>query len=258
MAFIILLSLAGGLIVGSFLNVVVLRGFAGERLGGRSHCDACGKILSARELIPVVSFMIQKARCRSCGTALSWQYPLVELTTGLSFAAAAWVVQPRLDMVDAYFLLMLVAADAAIASLIVITVADIRFQIIPDGAVVLLLTVGAMASVARGGFLPDAVAAAALALFFASIWFFSRGLWMGLGDAKLTLATSLLVGFPASIAAFLFSFWLGGALSIPLLVMGKRSMTSRIPFGPFIIAGTILSWWVGARFLAMTGLTTLW
>ena len=81
---------------------------------------------------------------------------------------------------------------------------------------------------------------------------------MGLGDAKLALATSLLLGFPASIAAFLFSFWLGGALSIPLLVMGKKSMTSRIPFGPFIIAGAILSWWAGARFLAIAGLSALW
>ncbi len=256
-ALVMILSFVIGLVVGSFLNVVILRGFVGERLGGRSHCDSCGKTLSVRELIPVVSFVIQKARCRSCGAGLSWQYPLVELATALSFSVAAWVLVPRLEM-DIYSWLMLVVADIVIASLIVITVADMRFQIIPDGAVAFLLAAGIGASIMRGGFLRDAVAAVSLALFFASLWFFSRGRWVGLGDAKLILATSLALGFPASIAAFLFSFWLGGTLAIPLLATGRKSMTSRIPFGPFIIAGTILAWWVGARFLAMTGLLVFW
>lgn len=257
-------SFAVGLVVGSFLNVVILRSAAPDlrgglrqswlaRMGGRSRCDGCGKTLSARELIPVASFVVQKARCRSCGAALSWQYPLVELGTAASFSVAAGALMPYADLPT--FFIMLGAADAALAALMVVIVADFRFQIIPDGAVAVLGIAGGGASVMRGSFASDGAAALALALFFASLWFFSRGRWMGFGDAKLAFATSLAVGFPASLAAFLFSFWAASVAAAPLLILGKKSMGSRIPFGPFLIAGSGLAWMWGGAFFSATGLS---
>ena len=243
-----------GLIVGSFLNVVIVRSGTGESLGGRSHCDGCDRTLSARELIPVLSFAIQKARCRSCGTARSWQYPLVEIATAAGFSLMALTLMPFWDISS---FLVLAAADAALAALIVIAVADLRFQIIPDGAVLVLALAGAVASGMRGSFFGDAAAALALGGFFASLWFFSGGKWMGLGDAKLAFASSLLIGFPASIAAFLFSFWLGGIVGAILLLMGTRGLKSRIPFGPFLIAGALGAWFFADSFLAFTGLLLL-
>ena len=81
---------------------------------------------------------------------------------------------------------------------------------------------------------------------------------MGLGDAKLTLATSMLIGFPASMAAFLFSFWLGGIGAVPFLILGKKGLQSRIPFGPFILAGAVGAYFFSAAFFQATGLARAW
>lgn len=247
-------AFATGLVTGSFLNVVILRGARGEGLGGRSRCERCGVQLRARELIPIISFLWQKARCRSCSTALSWQYPLVEATTACAFFFLAWRSFP--DVVGSFwsaFLFFL--AFPAIAALIVLVVSDFKFQILPDGATATLLVFGIAAGIARGTFLADVVAAFAFALFFAALWVFSRGTWMGFGDVKLILATSLAVGFPSSVSAFLFSFWLGGIVGIVLLILGRKGLQSRIPFGPFIIAGAVAAYFFSAPFLALTGLS---
>ena len=254
---IIVLGFAIGLIVGSFLNVVILRGAKGEPLTGRSRCDVCGHTLSVSELIPVASFVIQKARCRSCGTALSWQYPLVEFATALLYAVAAWFFL-RESGPEPAALLMLGATYLGIAAFVVIMVADIRFQIIPNGAVLTLLILGIFESIARHAFFSDGAWALGIALFFAAMWLVSKGRWLGLGDAKLTLATSILVGFPASLAAFLFSFWLGGVAAVPMLILGRKGMKSRIPFGPFILAGTIGAYFFSAVFFRATGLAWVW
>ncbi len=247
---------AFGLVIGSFLNVVILRGARGEGLGGRSRCDGCGKTLGARELVPVISFLWQKGRCRSCGIALSWQYPLIEAATASAFFLLAWQFLPYTSAgwLPALVFFLVFPATAA---LIVLIVSDFKFQILPDGATALLAIFGIAAGISRGTLLADAVAALAFALFFAALWFFSRGRWMGFGDAKLILATSLAIGFPVSIAAFLFSFWLGGIVGIILLALGKKGLQSRIPFGPFIIAGAALAHFLSAQFLTLTGISLL-
>src|SRR3989344_9213859 len=79
-----------GLVVGSFINVVIRRGEKGEKLTGRSHCESCGKMLSFLELIPVLSYLVLRGRCRNCNAPFSLQYPLVELGTGILYATVAW------------------------------------------------------------------------------------------------------------------------------------------------------------------------
>lgn len=253
---ILLFAALAGLIVGSFLNVVILRGERGEQMRGRSHCDVCGKVLRPHELIPIVSFVVQKARCRSCGTVLSWQYPLVEAAGAVLFIFITWRL---LDSGAAgYHLLLGLAAFPAGAALIVLVTSDLRFQILPDGAVIILFLFGLLASIARGTFAADAVAAVLAALFFAALWFFSSGTWMGLGDAKLVPATFLIVGFPNSIFAFFFSFWLGGIWGALLLLLGHKRLSSRLPFGPFILAGALLAYLFSKELLAFIGISALW
>lgn len=240
-----------GLVIGSFLNVAVLRGREGKPLTGRSHCPHCKRVLTTRELIPVVSFLLQKKRCRSCKTRISWQYPLVELGTGLSFALAGLLFLPsfnlwRSDLHSFYFILMLVGISAAIA----IFVSDIRFEVIPDGATLILFVLGLATVVIRGHILSDVVAATGATLTFFSIWFFSKGRAMGMGDVKLVPATSLILGYPASILGFLFSFWLGGIIAVALLLGAKKGLKSRMPFGPFILLGAIGAYFGSDVFLA--------
>ncbi|HEY9480675.1 MAG TPA: prepilin peptidase, partial [Candidatus Paceibacterota bacterium] len=201
-----------GLLVGSFLNVVILRWNTGMAISrGRSACFSCGKTLSWHELIPVLSFVAQKGRCRSCGTKISWQYPLVELLTGLIFVLGFISVKP--------FLLI-----AALLSLyVVIAVYDLRHQIIPDtfsygAACVALGLIGWQWHVTGVIDLYQVIAGPTLFIFFWFFWAVSRGSWMGLGDAKLALSVGWALGLSAGIAALLLSFWTGAIVSLVIMV----------------------------------------
>lgn len=246
-----------GLIVGSFLNVCIIRGERGESIGGRSRCFHCKKTLSIIELVPVISFLLQKGRCRTCGAVLSLQYPLVELGTAIAYAGVFFFVRDTLAFSFSSFLFLL-SLFVGIAAVMVIFVSDLRFTIIPDGALFVLFAVAVVALFLQ----PQSqektfITALIFSLLLFSLWFFSKGKWMGFGDVKLIFVTSLLAGYPASLIAFLFSFWLGGIAGIALLVSGNTSLKSKIPFGPFILAGTLLAYFLTEQFLQITGLTIL-
>ena len=252
-----------GLIVGSFLNVVILRGQTQEKLKGRSHCPFCKTKLSAQELIPIFSFLWQKGRCLHCDRKISWQYPLVEGLTAIVYAVAVWFFLKSRFWPDFYDLIFLLLLLSGLTAAIIIAVSDFRFKTIPDGAVLTLLMPGLLVTLAKwyshGFWLAgkDLITSAALALFLASIWFLSSGRLMGLGDAKLIFATSLILGFPASLSAFLFSFWLGGAAGLVFLLSRTHSLRSQIPFGPFILLGSALAYFFSQPFLSLTGLSQL-
>lgn len=252
---------AFGLCVGSFLNVVIIRGTAGERLGGRSRCRNCSKTLGVRELIPVASYILQSGRCRGCHALISLQYPLVELATAGAFAVIAWYFAPSLygenGSISAQALLGLGFTCAVAGAGLAILISDLRFQLIPDGATASLALAGLFFSYTRGSVAPDLAAALACVLFFFLLWFVSGGRWMGFGDVKLVAATSLLVGYPAAIAAALFAFWLGGITGALLLLGGGKQWGSRIPFGPFILAGAVAAWLWGDAFFTFIGLAAM-
>lgn len=241
--------------------MVIIRSAKNEGLGGRSHCRTCKIKLTTRELIPLVSFCIQKGRCRRCGAVLSSQYFWVELTCGLVFVGIFYALGGFREPL-AHMLGWLIFWCVLASSSIVIFVADTRFKIIPNGAVLTLLILGIIASAFRNRFflgsLSDWLAAFFIAAFFALLWLFSKGRWMGLGDAKLVLTTSLLVGYPLSIASFLFSFWLGGIMGIGIILLsGRKQIKSLIPFGPFILAGSLIAYFFGNNFLSWSGLIYL-
>ncbi len=260
-----------GLAVGSFLNVVIQRSARGEMLTGRSHCDTCGVTLIWSELIPLVSFVYQKGRCRHCGTVLSVQYVLVEFATGIIFAAiASSIFTETVLMGDVFSLLTLGVLLASAAAMIVVVVTDFNYHIILNGSVVFLAILGGVVTLARNGlmcipgYVPcsffsfqgligDIAASVGAVIFLFTLWFFSKGRAMGFGDVKLIGATSLLLGFPLSILALLFSFWLGGIWGMGLLVAHMRNLKSQIAFGPFIIAGTALAFLFGKSFLMSSG-----
>ena len=273
---ILIVILLLGLVVGSFLNVIIIRSQKSESLGGRSKCQGCGKTLNIIELIPILSFLLQKGRCRNCGSALSLQYPIVEGSTGILFALASWYIfnyqfpfildslfvgllPENLLLAFGFWLLALIAISAAV----VIFVSDILYFTIPNGAFLVLLSLGVILRLyiywpaVGSNLVKDLGAAIFFALLIASLWFFSKGRWMGLGDAKLILATSLILGHTQAISAFLFSFWLGGLAGILLLLFRLKSLTDHIPFGPFIIIGSVLAYFFSDFFLSYTNLYPL-
>ena len=253
-----------GLVVGSFLNVVIFRLGTGERIGNsRSRCFSCGKILTWRELIPVVSFLIQKGKCRNCGSRISWQYPVVEFVTGVVFfltGLSIWHVELGIRNYELWNLISILFLFIAWSLLIAISVYDIRHKIIPNQLVYPFILFSFFFPILHSAswridfIIQDVIshifAGITAFAFFASLWFFSRGRWMGFGDAKLALGIGFLLGPWLTTLAVLLSFWIGTFMAVPLVLFWGKGLKTQIPFGPFLAAGAFISWYAGEALLA--------
>lgn len=232
-----------GITIGSFLNVLIDRLPAGETvLVGRSHCDFCKKTLQWYELIPLFSWIIQKGRCRRCRKTLSVQYPLIEGITGIGFILIFQTFPYSLISLFAYFLIF--------SSLLVIFVADAKYQIIPDSMVVagvigaLMGLIGQMGPIGLIGFMHNVWSAVGSAGFFYFLWLLTKGRGMGLGDVKLAFLLGLLLGFPGIVVAIYVAFLTGAMFGIILIMQGKKTLKAKIAFGPFLIVGFVVAvWW---------------
>lgn len=239
-----------GLAVGSFLNCVIYRlalpNFSLKNLGGlngRSFCPKCKHVLNFKDLIPVLSFIILKAKCRYCQKKISWQYPLVEIVTGVLFVLC-------FSYQLSYFLFLI------LPFLIVIFVYDLKYYLILDKviypAIVLTIVYDLWKSdfllsiFGKSDFLISAIGAAA---FFGLIVFVSRGRWMGIGDIKLGFLMGLLLGWPGVAAALFLAFMSGAIIGIGLIVASKKTLKSEVPFGPFLVAGTLVALFWGEQII---------
>jgi prepilin signal peptidase PulO-like enzyme (type II secretory pathway) len=225
-----------GLALGSFLHVLASR-YDPERfiltrntLGGRSYCPNCRKTLAWYELIPLVSFLVQQGRCRSCGAKLEWSYFWVELVSGLivAFAPLPWTI---------VFLVLLL-----------ITLIDLRLQIIPDELTVVLIALGIGLTAFMGQPSPwtnHLAAAFGAALFFAGLVAITRGKGMGIGDVKLGFALGLIFGYPNTLLLVMLAFVIGAVVGIGLIVSGSKGLKSAVPFGPFLAASAAIVFFWG-------------
>ncbi len=265
MAFIIgLISFILGTVVGSFLNVVSLRHNTGKGLSGRSFCFTCGKTLKWYELIPVLSFVIQKGKCRTCKSIISWQYPIVEVLTGVLFLGLS---QKFLDFFilgaivgvgnfyGAMILCALIIYAVLFGLLIAIGVYDLRHKIIPNKLVYVFISVAFIRVVGVSfinifvlgdtfvSVLPNLLSGPAVALPLFLVWFLSSGRAMGFGDVKLALGLGWMMSLWGALAALMISFWIGGIVGIILLSLFNKKITMKteVPFAPFLIAGTIVA-----------------
>lgn len=238
-----------GLVIGSFLNVVIYRFNTSRFLRGRSACVVCQNRLRWYELIPVVSFCLLRGRCRSCQTRISKVYLLVELITGFIFLGLFLKFQDLFDLNLWIFLAHYVFYAVAFSLLIVIAFYDFKHKIIPD-KLALMLGVWSFAGLfffSDTGLsvhlptLSQFLSGILIALPFAFLWLVSRGTWMGLGDAKLVLGLGWLVGLTRAVSGVAISFWSGALFGIFLILFSRKyKMKSEIPFAPFLIFSTIL------------------
>jgi leader peptidase (prepilin peptidase)/N-methyltransferase len=218
-----------GLVLGSFLNVVAHRLPRGESLvRPRSRCPGCGTAIRPYDNVPVLSWLLLRGRCRSCGTGIAWRYPVVEALTAILMALVVLV-----HGADAWLGLAFVLVAVPIA------VIDLDHQIIPNR----LNALGAVAAVAilaltRPGDLPEHLAAAAVAGGFLGLAWLAYPGGMGLGDVKLAFVMGLFLGAavaPAILLAFLLGSLVGGAIMARKGVRAGRK--TKVPFGPFLVAG---------------------
>ena len=234
--------------MGSFLNVVIYRHNTGMTVGGRSMCFSCGKKLKWFELVPVLSFFLLRGKCSVCKSKISWQYPAVEFITGLLFLGAYLTVS------NIYLLAYLLVQ---LSLLIVIAVYDLRHKIIPDAFVYSFAGLALMSvlwvfveSRDFSSLLFDVLAGPVYFLPFASLWYFSKGTWMGFGDAKLALGIGWFLGMGEAYIAIILAFWIGALVGLSMIAYGritklshgqeKVTMKSEIPFGPFLILGLFI------------------
>ena len=244
-----------GAIIGSFLNVVILRYRSGRTLGGRSGCFTCGKTLTWTELIPIGSFLTQKGKCAGCHTKISWQYPIVEALTGLLFVFLYYRLSYLLPDNGLLFGVLFMYYATVIAVLMVLSVYDVRHKILPDGLNILFASITCIGMFLLRGdsvvlHLPTFthfVAGIILPAPFVLLWIVSKGEWMGLGDSKLMIGIGFLLGFSGGVTAILLAFWIGAFVSLVLLFITRilkskkhLSLATAIPFGPFLAIGTIL------------------
>jgi len=268
-----------GLIIGSFLNVVALRFNTGKSLGGRSGCFSCGHQLSWYELIPAVSWLIQRGRCRSCSSHVSPTYILGELTTGIFFlliAVRGFIAGADFEQLfNVNYLIATIFLWLVFSILLIILFYDIRHKIIPNE---LSLTFGILAFISLfffgfdngmytviGPMIPSfehIIAGLVIPLPFVLIWLISKGQWMGLGDPKLMVGMGLFFGLSQGISAVFLSFWIGALCALFIVVInyvfkksllrsGKTSiMKQEIPFAPFMIIATLITVVAHANFFA--------
>jgi len=235
-----------GLLIGSFLNVVIWRVPRGESVvRPPSHCPGCDNPIAPRDNIPVISWLLLRGRCRHCGQPISWRYPAVELATAGLFVAVAVKIGPHADLPAFLYL-------AAIA--IALTLIDLDHFRLPDQLTLpsyavgpALLLIPAIVNSAWWPYERALIGMAALRAFYEVISFISpKG--MGGGDVKLSGVLGLYLGWlgweELAVGAFM-AFLVGGIVSIGLVLFAGAGRKTRVPFGPFMLIGAFLGIFVG-------------
>ena len=234
-----------GLVVGSFVNVVVHRVPRGlSVVAPRSSCPQCGSPIRALDNIPVLSFLVRRGRCRDCRGRIPWRYPAIELGCGLLFLAcfARFAALPTA-----------LAAALFVALLVALAAIDREHLLLPDG-----LTFGGMAAglgFAVAGWLPATtfldsliglLAGAGTLFLLAEAWFAARGEeGLGLGDAKMMAMIGAFLGWKGAALAFVVAVVVGGITGAVLLALRLRGPRSRLPFGVFLAIAGVLALFAG-------------
>jgi leader peptidase (prepilin peptidase)/N-methyltransferase len=236
-----------GLLIGSFLNVVVHRVPAGQSVvSPPSSCPECSHPVRPRDNIPVLSWLLLRGRCRDCAAPISARYPLVEAGCAALFASLTL----RFGLSPVLPALLFLAAIGLALALIDLDVSRLPFEISVPG-----LGVTALLLVAAGfadGWSPIAVALLSAAAWFGlywSLWFGTGGRGMGLGDVVLapTLGLALgWLGWGPSLVGLLGGFAIGAVVGVTLMVIGRAGRRSQIPFGPSMLAGALVGVFAGS------------
>ncbi|AEG15545.1 Prepilin peptidase [Desulfofundulus kuznetsovii DSM 6115] len=232
-----------GLCIGSFLNVCIYRLPRGmSLLAPPSHCPACGARLGPLDLIPVVSYLFLRGRCRHCSGTISPRYPLVELLTGAGFLLIAREHGPHVHTAGLLVLFSVLVAASFI---------DLDHRIIPDRLTLFALAAGIPLAALQGAeALKDGLIGSVLGggiLLIVAL--FSRG-GMGGGDVKLAFAIGWYLGWQETLVALFLAFLLGAVVGVLWALRTGRTLKTAIPFGPFLSSGAMLAALTGDKLIS--------
>lgn len=264
-----------GAFAGSFLNLISDRLPIGKKIVfGRSVCDFCKKTLKVKNLIPVFSFIFQKGRCSFCNKKLSFYYPFSELLTGVAFMLSGHLSKFSYE-INAESVFLLFYYIVVFSFFIVMVLTDMKFCLILDSVIIPSIIFVFLTSVIfrfldlseiynnlkndsfgvyllQTDFFTNRVilslkdfgyvvgGAILIALFFQFLILITKGRGMGDADVKLGFLIGLVNGFPMAFMAVFMGYVLGAFYSVFLMLMKKKTMKDSIPFGPFLILGSVL------------------
>ncbi len=224
-----------GLCIGSFFNVLISRWERGESVvWGRSHCPFCKVPLIWYDLIPVVSFFVLRRKCRSCRKPISWQYPLVELITSVFLITFAYQYGLTFSPQVIWLGLLMVGFSALLFF-------DWVHFVLPDSIILGMgvLTVGYIAGWEEARIFSSLITGLLTCALFAILYVVSRGRWVGFGDVKLVFLIGVSFGYPFGALVVISSIWVAALVGILLMVTGKATAKSAIPFGSFLAGVSI-------------------
>ena len=238
-----------GLCIGSFMNVLIYRIPKGEEfVKTSSHCFSCGHKRSARELIPVVSWLVQGGKCRSCGARISVQYPIIEAANGLMWFCVCLLFDGDWLHIALYC--------ALFSLLCVLSLIDWHTFEIPNGINLAIFLLGLVQlAFDLQNWKSYVIGAFGVSLFFLLLYIATRGGGIGMGDIKLMAGAGLLLGWQSSLLALVIGS-VSGAVIHSLRM--KRGASKKLAFGPYLAAGIWISALFGGKiigaYLALLGL----
>jgi prepilin signal peptidase PulO-like enzyme (type II secretory pathway) len=247
-----------GLVIGSFLNVVINRLNLHQNLiSPGSHCPNCKHNLNFWDLIPVFSFIFLRGKCRYCQKKISWQYPLVELTTAISFLLLFFkfvdINNINLDFLVILEQLLIYFFFTSI--LIIIFVYDLKHYLIPNKIIYPALIITLILQIIPISQYPNIpisnliIGSLIPGIFFLLLVLVSKEKWMGAGDVKLGFLCGLMIGYPNIFVALFISFVLGAIIGIILIISKKKDLKDKMPYGTLLTFATFISILFGTQII---------
>ena len=248
-----------GISIGSFISVIVDRIKKGEKgiFMGRSMCPKCRKKLGAAELIPIISYVLLRGKCRHCGKPISMHYPALELFSGLTFVTIFMNFPFINDIAGGgytiYYPSLLKFGIYIVYAVFFIAIFfyDLLNSEIPDVFLFPLIGLTLIGSLILGtpGIFSMAIALIIALIIFGGQYLLSGGTWLGEGDVYFAVAMAFAFGWQLLLIAIFLTYIIGGIAALVLLTTKKVSKKSHIPFAPFLVLGTLLTIFFGERIL---------
>ena len=233
-----LFSTVLGLLAGSFLSMLIprLHYQMPGIIGGRSKCPKCEHTLGPLELIPLFSYLIQKGRCRKCKAEIDFYYPLIELSSAITFLVLSLTNQ------NIYELLVLMVMFTI---LLFIFFYDLRYKEIHDAVMLPGIVLAFLGSFVIGDAQSSLLGGAVAFAFFAIQYFATRGKMIGSGDMRIGAFMGLFLGLELTLVALLLSYVIGSIVGVTLMALKLADRKTAVPLGPFLVVGTVLAFFWG-------------
>lgn len=246
-----------GAAVGSFISVVIYRLHTGKRgiFGGRSVCTNCDKQLKPLDLIPIASYLTLRGKCRYCSKEISYMYPLLEILTGLLFAALYFkfpfldaetlrITTPLLGMYLLYGFYTFILVFTFFFDLHYMNIAD---EVVLPG--VLIALIATMATPYTPHIIDALLGLGIGVVFFGLQALISKGKWIGLGDLRVGAFMGAVLGWKLMIVALFLSYLVGSVVALFIIIKKKQVRGIRVPFAPFLVTGTFITIFFGEQLM---------